>query len=150
MKHKRHKKILELIEKNVIETQEDLAENLRKLGMDITQATVSRDIKELQLLKVHVDGNKYRYGAPKEPVFNHNQERMKRVFLDSVKGFDFSENLIIIKTFPGLAQGVASVIDLASYKEIIGTVAGDDTILIIVKPKNKVQGILKSFDALMG
>lgn len=149
MKNKRHKKILELIDNKVVETQEELATQLRNQGFDVTQATVSRDIKELKLIKVPVDGNTYRYASPQEPVFTHNIERMKRVFQDSVVGYDFSENLIVLKTFPGLAQGVASVIDIAKWPEIIGTVAGDDTILIVVKPKNKVQSLLAQFDSLM-
>lgn len=149
MKNKRHKKILELIENKVVETQEELAIQLRNQGFDVTQATVSRDIKELKLIKVSIDGNTYRYASPQEPVFTHSTERMKRVFQDSVKGYEFSENLIVLKTFPGLAQGVASVIDIAQWPEIIGTVAGDDTILIVVKPKNKVKSLLAQFDSLM-
>lgn len=149
MKNKRHKKIIELIENNVVETQEELAIQLRNQGFDVTQATVSRDIKELKLIKVPVDDNTYRYASPREPVFTHNTERMKRVLQDSVTGYDYSENLIVLKTFPGLAQGVASVIDIAHWPEVIGTVAGDDAILIVVKPKNKVKSLLAQFDSLM-
>lgn len=149
MKNKRHKKIIELIEKKAIETQEEMAENLRDSGIEVTQATVSRDIKELQLIKIPYKDNMYRYSLPQEQTFSHNFERMRRVFQDSVKKMDFSENLIIIKTFPGLAQGVASVIDIAGWLEIIGTVAGDDTILIVVKPKNKVSLILSRFNSLL-
>ena len=144
MKSRRHRKILDIIEQLAIETQEELAEALRRQGIIVTQATVSRDIKELRLVKV-LDNGQYRYALPREQVLAHNQERMKKMFQDSVTNLDYSENLIVIKTLPGTASAVASTIDTARRKEIIGTVAGDDTILIIVKPKEAVTEIINLF-----
>ncbi len=144
MKSRRHRKILDIIEQLAIETQEELAEALGRQGIIVTQATVSRDIKELRLVKV-LDNGQYRYALPREQVLAHNQERMKKMFQDSVTNLDYSENLIVIKTLPGTANAVASTIDTSRRKEIIGTVAGDDTILIIVKPKEAVAGIINLF-----
>ena len=149
MKAVRHRKILELIEAKPIETQEELAEELESLGIKVTQATVSRDIKELRLVKIPCGDNNYRYGIPKESFVGHSEERMKRIFQDSVTHLDFSENLIVIRTLPGTASAVASTIDNSQWEEIIGTVAGDDTILIIVKPKEQVDAILERFRELM-
>jgi len=144
VKSRRHRKILDIIEQLAIETQEELAEALGRQGIIVTQATVSRDIKELRLVKV-LDNGQYRYALPREQVLAHNQERMKKMFQDSVTNLDYSENLIVIKTLPGTANAVASTIDTSRRKEIIGTVAGDDTILIIVKPKEAVAGIINLF-----
>ncbi|AGL02003.1 arginine repressor [Desulfoscipio gibsoniae] len=150
MKTWRHKKILELIKEQEISTQEDLVVALQNAGFSVTQATVSRDIKELGLIKVPGNTGISRYTVAGEPVNPRNEDRMKRLFRDSVVSLDYSENLIIIKTPPGEAQGVASTIDNAGWPEIIGTVAGDDTILIIIKPKKMTHATMKKFIALTG
>lgn len=149
MKAIRQRRILEIIENQPIETQEDLAEELRKQGFEVTQATVSRDIKELRLVKNLTSQGTYRYALPRD-AYRVNGDRMARLFQDSVVHMDYSENIIAIKTLPGTAQAVASTIDTAQWEEIIGTVAGDDTILIVVKPKEKVQETLNKFFQLMG
>ncbi|KJS84905.1 MAG: ArgR family transcriptional regulator, partial [Peptococcaceae bacterium BICA1-8] len=128
MKTKRHKKILELIQNQNISTQEEVAEALRREGFNVTQATVSRDIKELGLSKVAIGNEVYKYGLPMEVTVS--QSRLKFMIKEFVLRCDYSENIIVIKTPPGNAQAVASVIDSAQWKEVIGTVAGDDTILL--------------------
>ncbi|SFR02571.1 arginine repressor [Desulfoscipio geothermicus] len=150
MKAWRHKKILETIKDQEISTQEELVSALQKAGFSVTQATISRDIKELGLIKVPGKSGVSRYTVPGEPLNPRNEDRMKRLFKDSVVSLDSSENLIIIKTLPGEAQGVASTIDHAGWPEIIGTVAGDDTILVVIKPKKMTHTILKKFVALTG
>ncbi|MCE5285755.1 MAG: arginine repressor [Pelosinus sp.] len=149
MKGLRLSRIKELVEHNIIETQEDLAEALRKEGIDITQATVSRDIKELMLIKAPVGDGRYRYALPKEqnPVFSHS--RMSRMFQDSVVAIDSSENIIVLKTMPGTAQAVAATIDNTKWPEIIGTVAGDDTIFMVVKPVAAVPDVIAKFRDLL-
>lgn len=149
MKAQRHRKIMEIIENKLIETQEELAEELKALGIDVTQSTVSRDIKDLQLIKVPAGTNIYRYAKPWQKLNEHSEDRMSRVFTDSVINLDFSENLIVIRTLPGGAQGVASAVDQAKWPEIIGTVAGDDTILVIVKPKEAVSLTIHKFNSLL-
>lgn len=149
MKGIRHSKIKELVEHKVIETQEDLAEALRKEGIEITQATVSRDIKELMLIKVPVGDGRYRYAFPLEQNVVFSQSRMARMFQDSVVLLDHSQNMIVLKTLPGTAQAVASTIDCSKWPEILGTVAGDDTIFVVVKPPEAVQEVLNKFQKLL-
>ncbi len=148
MKSRRHRRIMEIINQGRIATQEDLCEALRSNGFEVTQATVSRDIKELHLVKIP-DGEGYRYALPDTAALNRAQERLQRIFQDSVIGMDYSENLIVIKTLPGGAQGVASVIDSSDLSNILGTVAGDDTIFVVVKPKEAVPGVLNHFHQLL-
>ena len=123
MKISRHSKILEIIEKRVIETQEDLAEQLKLNGFTVTQATVSRDIKELKLVKVLEDGNRYKYAALKEQDTMLN-DRLVKVFSESVLGFDYAGNIIAIKTFSGAGHAAAEAVDAFDLKEIVGTLAG--------------------------
>lgn len=150
MKSMRQHKIKEIIVNRVIETQEDLAEALREQGIEVTQATVSRDIKELRLVKTPSGNETYRYSLPQEPLLAYNRERMHRMFRDSVTKLDYSENIVTIKTLPGTANAVASTIDGASWPEIIGTVAGDDCILIVVKPKEAAPVLLEKLSSLLG
>ena len=109
---------------------------------------MSRDIKELGLTKMSLDGNPARYTLAGEKRTYRSEEHLKRLFRDSVVGLDFSENLIVIKTHPGEAQAVALAIDQVGWKEIIGTVGGDDTVLVIVKPKRETGAVLKRFEDL--
>lgn len=150
MKEYRQRKIVEIIKNSNVETQEELAADLREAGFSVTQATVSRDIKELGLIKVPVDNNVSKYNMPAGAYAQRNDARLRRLFISSVQGIDHSENLIVIKTLPGEAQGVASAIDHAGWQEVIGTVAGDDTILIIVKPKKMTAAVIKRFQEITG
>ncbi|MDD4602019.1 Arginine repressor [bioreactor metagenome] len=148
MKVLRHAKIKEIIEHCEVETQEDLAEALRKQGIEVTQATVSRDIKELRLSKVPAGDGRYRYAFPMEQNILFSQSRMERMFRDAVISIDFSQNIVVIKTLPGTANAVASTIDSARWPEIIGTVAGDDNILIVVKPIEAVEFVIEKLKAI--
>ena len=143
MKSIRHTRIKDIIENKVIETQEELAEELRKKSIDVTQATVSRDIKELMLIKLPTGDGRYRYAFPLEKNVVFSQSRMVRTFQDSVTSIDYSENIIVIKTLPGAANAVASTLDYAKWPEIIGTVAGDDNILAVIKPIQAVEDIVQ-------
>lgn len=148
MKAKRHARIRDIIEHEVVETQEELAAALRRQNIEVTQATVSRDIKELMLIKVPTGDGRYRYAYPLEKHVMFSQERMARLFQDAVTGMDSSENLIVVKTLPGSANAVASALDYASWPEIIGTIAGDDNILVVVKPKEAVAMVMKKLESL--
>jgi len=147
MKAKRHKKILELIQENVISTQEELAEALRKEGLNVTQATVSRDIKELGLIKVSIGNEVYKYALPMEVTVP--ESRLKFMIKEFVLRYDSSENLIVLKTPPGNAPAVASFLDSAQWPEVIGSVAGDDTILLVIKPKEAVQKVLDKINSYL-
>lgn len=148
MKRARHLKIKQIIEEEVIETQEDLLEALRKNEVEVTQATVSRDIKELLLIKTPVANGKSRYALPQKQDNNITKKRLERTFHDSVIKISGSENLIVIKTLPGAAPSVAVVIDFLKVPEILGTVAGDDTIFVAIDGKNSMATVLSVFQKL--
>lgn len=149
MKVARQRRIKQIIENQVIETQSELAEELRKQGFQVTQATISRDIKELGLIKVPEGANSSKYSMPIKVPSGNMSERIKRMFRDNVTELDFSENLVLIRTMPGSAMAVASCIDHLGWNEVLGSVAGDDTILVIIKPKEAVPDLMKKFEELM-
>jgi len=148
-KVKRQMKILEIVKRDEIETQEELALQLKNEGIEVTQATISRDIKELRLIKVPVGDQKYKYALPYDKATGNFIEVMSKMFRDFVVSMDYTECFIVLKSLPGTAQAVAAAIDGANWPEIIGTVAGDDNILIIVKPKEKVEEFLERFRRMM-
>lgn len=143
-------KIMELISTRPIETQEELATLLSQSGFEVTQATVSRDVKELRLVKIPVRENKYCYALPPEMPKGSMDPRLRRIFRESVISMDYSENMIVIKTLPGSAQGVAYAVDNVDWEEILGTLAGDDTILIIVKHKDRAPDVVERFEEFLG
>lgn len=147
MKTKRHKRILEIIQNQTISTQEEVAEALRKEGFNVTQATVSRDIKELGLIKVSIGNDLSKYALQTEITVS--ERRLKFMIKEFVTRYDYSENIIVLKTPPGNAQAVASVIDSAQWKEVIGTVAGDDTILLIIKPITSVKNVIEKINSYL-
>ena len=149
MKAIRLAQIKTIIENTVVETQEDLVEALRLQHIEVTQATVSRDIKEMMLIKIPTGDGRYRYAYPMEKNLVFSKNRMARMFQDSVTGLNHSENFIVIKTLPGAANAVASTLDYAKWPEIIGTVAGDDNILVVIKPIEAVPQIIKKLESLM-
>lgn len=148
MKIRRKFAIIDIISNQRISTQEELCEILKSSGYDVTQATVSRDVKELQLIKIP-DSQGYYYALPDNSPILNSHERMQRLFKDSVTSIDYSENIVVIKTLPGAAQSIASLIDTAELENVLGTVAGDDTIFIVVKPLEAVKGIVKDFEELI-
>ncbi|MGM0471977.1 MAG: arginine repressor [Bacillota bacterium] len=150
MKGKRHLKIMNYIQEEEISTQQELAARLREDGIAVTQATVSRDIKELGLIKVPTQNQGYKYALPPEQETSDLQGRMERMFQDSVVDIESSENLIVISTLPGTANGVASLLDTADWDGVLGSIAGDDTILLIIKPKEMVSQILDKLHRLTG
>ncbi len=144
MKYNRHAKILEIIENNEIETQEELAEKLRETGFDVTQATVSRDIKELRLIKVMTNSGKYKYAAM-NPRENLISDKLLIVFSESFVSCDYANNIVVVKTLPGMAQGAASTIDALNWPDILGTIAGDDTILIVCRSEKVAEQLVEKF-----
>lgn len=150
MKARRQMKVQEIITKEIIRTQEELADKLHLAGFNVTQATVSRDIKEMGLIKIPSSGDEYRYAIPGEVHPVNLQERLKRVLRETVVSINDTESLIVIRTIPGNAHALAAVMDNSNWEEIIGTVAGDDTILLVVKPKEAVSKVLKRITTLLG
>ncbi|NMB45918.1 MAG: arginine repressor [Firmicutes bacterium] len=138
MKTKRQAMILQIVKDNEIETQEELADVLRHKGIEVTQATVSRDVKDLQLIKIPTGDGRYRYSVPFEPVVGDLIRRARRSFQEYVLDLDYSRNMIILKTLPGTANAVAASIDDLQWPQVLATIAGDDTILVIVKTEEEV------------
>ncbi|MBO5970426.1 MAG: arginine repressor [Clostridia bacterium] len=148
MKNLRQDKIVSLITNYEIETQEELIGMLRKEGFQVTQATVSRDIRELKLTKVLTGRGSYRYTVPAK---NDGVQAIKfnRALVSSIIGVDFAVNNIVIKTYPGLATAVATGLDSIDSKEILGCVAGDDTIIMITRTENGAKDISTRIHALL-
>lgn len=131
MKVERHSKIIEIINKYDIETQEELADFLNKEGYNVTQATVSRDIRDLKLTKVNTEkGQKYVAINTGEPIL---QEKYSRILKDGFISADMAQNILVIKTVSGMAMAVAAALDAMEFNEIVGTIAGDDTIMCAVR-----------------
>ena len=148
MKYTRHKKILEIIEKKEIETQEDLSDELKKQGLNVTQATVSRDIKELRLIKILTGDGKYKYAT----LNNQNDilsDRLVKIFKNSIRSIDYAGNILVMKTLTGSAQGAAAAIDAVGLEDVVGTIAGDDTIFLVIRDVNKMEEIIEHFRKLM-
>lgn len=147
MKVKRQSKILELIRENDIETQEMLADLLNKAGFNVTQATVSRDIRELKLTKATMQSGKQKYVATaKESSFV--TERLNRVFRDGIVSIDYAQNIVVIKTLIGMAMAVAAALDSMENSEIMGTIAGDDTIFCVVKNESRAIKLTENLKAI--
>ena len=132
MKSKRQEKILELIAKYDIETQEELSDYLQKEGYQVTQATVSRDIRELKLTKVAMSNGRQKYAALTDNSEDLS-EKYIRVFRDGFVSMDMAQNILVIKTVSGMAMAVAAAIDAMHLHEIVGCIAGDDTIMCAVR-----------------
>lgn len=142
MKNKRHKCILNIINNNIVQTQEELVEGLKDAGFECTQGTISRDIRELRLVKVLDDTGVYKYAQPKEG--GSYLERLKEVFAQSVLSVVPAGNIIIVKTIPAGAVGAASAIDVLDFSDVLGSIAGDDTIFVAVSDPEKAQNIAKT------
>ena len=150
MKSRRQAKIIELIEKYEIETQEELAKKLLDSGLQVTQATISRDIKELALTKVTGQSGRPKYasmdyGGNTSPVYS---ERYARVLRDGMVSMTQADNLVVIKTVSGMAMAVAAALDALEIEEIAGCIAGDDTIMCAVRTASQVPGVMEKIRKL--
>jgi len=143
-KGQRHIKIREIITSHEVETQDELVDRLREAGFNVTQATVSRDIKELHLIKVPLPDGRYKYSLPTEQKFNPIQ-KLKRTLVESFVSIDHADHFVVLKTLPGNANAVAALIDGLDWKEIMGTISGDDTILIICRSREFSQDVCQRF-----
>ncbi len=141
MKGQRHIKIREIISSRDIETQDELVNELRTAGFQVTQATVSRDIKELLLVKVPLDDGRYKYSMPTDQRYNPVQ-KLKRALVDNFVHIDHSGNLVVMKCLPGTANSIAALLDNMEWSEIMGTISGDDTILLICREPDNSQTVI--------
>jgi len=145
---KRHTKIIELIKNFEIETQEELSLLLYKSGFPVTQATVSRDIRELKLTKVPSDNGKQRYSLLVSEEKQINQ-RLIRIFREGVVSIDFAGNMVVVKTLEGLAMAVGASIDAMGFAEVIGSIAGDDVIICIVKSQDVAEALMSKLNKMI-
>jgi len=141
MKGQRHIKIREIITGREIETQDDLVEALRNAGYPVTQATVSRDIKELQLVKVPLSDGRYKYSLPSDQKYNPAL-KLKRALIDYFGSIDSADNLIVMKSLPGTANTIGELIDNLDWPDVMGTICGDNTVLIICRSKEASRRIV--------
>ncbi len=142
MKNKRQELILELIENADVETQDELAELLKSRGMSVTQATISRDIKDLRLIKTLSDKGVYKY-IPAENGDFRNQSALIRIFSDTVTGVESTGNLIVIRTLTGTANAAAEALDSLHWPEVCGSIAGDNTIFVALREGVNVSEIVR-------
>lgn len=148
MKYSRHNKILELIDKYEIETQDELADLLSKNDFKVTQATISRDIKELKLIKVQGKNGKYKYAYVKQQD-NSISERFIKIFKDTLISINSSNNIVVIKTLTGSANAACAALDALNIDNILGTIAGDDTIFIVIDEKSNVDNFVDNINNLI-
>lgn len=141
MKTKRQSKILELIQKNDIETQEELSAYLTREGFAVTQATVSRDIRELKLTKIALDNGRQRYAVLAE-TDSDIARRLVRVLQEGFVSMDAAGNIFVIRTVPGMASAVGAAVDAMKLNEVIGSIAGDDTLMCVVRSQEDAQSIM--------
>ena len=132
MKIQRHAKIVELINQYDIDTQEELARQLKEAGFRVTQATVSRDIRELRLTKIAVDGGKQKY-VVMNTQSSELDEKYLRILRDGFVSMDMAQNILVIKTVAGMASAVCAALDAMKWNEIVGSIAGDDTIMCAIR-----------------
>ncbi|QEY34086.1 arginine repressor [Caproiciproducens galactitolivorans] len=149
MKARRHAKILELINAYTIDTQEELLRRLRENGFEVTQATVSRDIKELRLIKTLSPDGKYKYSVGQENTRDY-PTKLYSLLSDSAVQINFAGNMVIVKCLTGMAQAVCVAIDSMHLPNIIGTLAGDDTIFIAVKNEEQAQQMVAELKKMVG
>ena len=133
MKNNRQTMILDIIAKENVETQEQLLEHLRQRGINSTQATISRDIKQLRIIKELGPDGVYRYSTTPKPVEHTFSAKLNLIFRQCITSVDYAQNMIVIKTMPGLANGAAAAIDKLNIPEMLGTLAGDDTCFVVLK-----------------
>ena len=145
----RHAKILEIITDKEIETQEELCAELNARNYVVTQATISRDIRDLHLFKVAGVEKKYRYSYINEDE-SEVSPKMKSLFRDCVIGINYAQNLVVIKTLTGNGANAGTVVDKLNYQEVIGSVAGDDTLLVVCKDTDAAKAVVDKIRAFMG
>lgn len=148
MKAGRHRKIIELINTCNIETQEDLAVRLNEEGFHVTQATVSRDIRELKLTKVPAEGGGQRY-AVHQSTGSAMNEKYIRVLKDGFVSMDMAQNILVIKTVSGMAMAVCAAIDAMKWEEVVGSIAGDDTIMCAIRTVEDTLRVIEKINRIV-
>lgn len=149
MKSQRQAKIMEIISNRNVETQEQLLDALQKEGFRGTQATISRDIKELRIVKELTSLGTYRYTAASSEVPGSFSSRLNTIFRECVTGYDYAQNIIVIRTMPGLASAAGSAIDAMNMSVVVGTLAGDDTVMVVMRDNNAAAAFCGEIKSLI-
>ena len=150
MKTHRQAKIMEIVSTRDVETQEQLLEALQNAGFYSTQATISRDIKELRIVKELTKYGTYRYTSSAKEISGSFSSRLNTIFKECITGFDFAQKLVVIHTIPGLAGAAASAVDSMEMSFILGTIAGDDTVLIVMRDLDAAAVFCSDLKELLG
>ena len=150
MKSQRQEKILSIIQNHTVTTQEELQSYLSQAGFDATQATISRDIKELRIVKELTSFGTYRYTTPAKEGVGTFSTRLNTIFRECILSFDYAKNLIVIKTMPGLASAAGAAIDAMNMSVVVGTLAGDDTVLVVMRDNNAAATFCGEIKSLLG
>lgn len=148
MRIERQNTILQLINDYQIETQYDLTEALKKRGFEVTQATVSRDIKELRLVKKQTDSGRSIYTKNSESGYSDMDSRFAIIFHQCVTNIEYAVNNIVIKTLPGMAQAAGAAIDSMDFPEVVGSIAGDDTVMMVVRSEESARKLVYKLRAM--
>ena len=149
MKNDRQAKILEIIEREPIDTQEQLQIRLQEQGITCTQATISRDIKQMHLIKEPVGQGRYRYTASSQRTSLNIADKLRAIFRESVLSIDHAQNIVVIKTMAGLANAAAAAMDGMSISGMVGTLAGDDTALLVMKDAEMAKGFCEDIHEML-
>ena len=150
MKSQRQAKILEIISNRNVETQEQLLAALQEAGFRGTQATVSRDIKDLRIVKELTSFGTYRYTTSANEITGSFSSRLNTIFRECVVSFDYAQNIVVIHTLPGLANAAASALDAMDLSVVLGTLAGDDTVIVVMRDTNSAAAFCGEIKGLMG
>ena len=148
MKNDRQEKILAIIAEEPIETQEQLIERLRLCGISATQATISRDIKQLHLIKETYGGGKYRYAVSAQKTKYSFADRLQVILRESLVSVDYAQEIVVLKTLPGLASAAAAAFDGMEIPDMIGTLAGDDTMMVIMRSSESAKELCKGISEM--
>lgn len=148
MKRARHEKIIELIEKYDIETQDELADHLQREGLKVTQATVSRDIRELKLSKVPTGNGRQKYALLKSAK-DQPPEKYVGILRESFVAMDSAQNILVVKTVSGMAMAAAAALDQMGWEKIVGCIAGDDTIFCVIRTAEDTKKVMAKLEALI-
>lgn len=149
MKNDRQHRILEIIEQENIDTQEQLQQRLQELGVSCTQATISRDIKQLHLIKEPVGQGQYRYTVSSQRNRLNVADKLRTIFRESIVSIDSAQNIVVIKTMPGLANAAAAAMDSMNITYMVGSLAGDDTALLIMRDTESARGFCEEIHEML-
>lgn len=147
MKQSRHEKIAELIGEYEIETQEELADKLREAGFPVTQATISRDIRQMQLYKVPAENGRQKYALIRQE--EELDGKYSRILRDGFVSMDMAQNILVLRTVSGMAMAVAAAVDAMRFPEVVGCIAGDDTIMVAVRSVEETKALMRKIEDLI-